>query len=288
MLPKLTILITGANGQLGLQIKLLSVSMPEYNYIFAEKSILQIEDKAQVDIFFSKNKIDICVNCAAYTAVDKAEQNKELALAVNTNAVGNLAKVCKQYGVKFIHLSTDYVFNGKAKIPYKETDVPEPVNFYGSTKLGGEQLAQLYNEQCIIIRTAWVYSMYGANFVKTMLRLLHEKESIQVVNDQYGSPTYAADLAHAIFSIIGSNIFVPGIYHFSNSGTITWYQFANQIALVTKSTCKVEPITTAQYYTPAARPAFSVLDTSLIQSTFNITISPWMDSLHKCIETIRL
>lgn len=280
------ILITGSQGQLGSEFHKISFAFPQYQFIFSDRKSLDITDEQAVNDFFSKNKITVCVNCAAYTAVDKAEQEKELAEKVNTTAVGYLAKACKEHDVQFIHISTDYVFNGKATRPYLSTDQTNPVNFYGSTKLAGEQMAIALNDKTIIIRTAWVYSSFGNNFVKTMMRLMKDRESIGVVNDQLGSPTYAGDLAEAIMHIINQDHFIPGVYHYTNEGITTWYNFAKEIAMLIKTKCVVNPISTEQFPTPAARPAYSVLDTEKIQSIFNLQIPNWQDSLQKCLAEI--
>ncbi len=278
-----TILITGAQGQLGREFQALQKLFPQYHFLFVGKNELQIANEDTVNSFFENNKIDVCVNCAAYTAVDKAEIEKELATAVNANAVGYLAKASKKYNSQFIHISTDYVFDGTANTPYKPDDKTNPVNFYGQTKLHGELEAIKENPNSMIIRTAWVYSRFGNNFVKTMMRLMNERESIGVVNDQRGAPTYAADLANAIMQIIDKNNFVSGIYHYSNKGNISWYDFAKQIATQINTTCTVNPITTSQFPTPAARPAYSVLDTEKISTTFGIEIREWKESLKECI-----
>jgi dTDP-4-dehydrorhamnose reductase len=281
---KKVILITGAPGQLGREFQALRESYPQYHFLFAGRNELQIADEDSVNIFFSTNVIDVCVNCAAYTAVDKAEQERELATSVNATAVGYLAKACKKYNSQFIHISTDYVFDGKATSPYKPDEKTNPVNFYGQTKLEGEINAFKKNENSIIIRTAWVYSSFGNNFVKTMMRLMKEKESIGVVNDQRGAPTFAGDLAAAIMQIIDKNNFVAGIYHYSNFGNISWFDFAKEIAEQINTACIVNPISTAQFPTPAARPAYSVLDTEKISSTFVLQINGWKESLRKCIK----
>lgn len=285
---KKIILITGANGQVGREFQQLAPHFKNYTFLFVTKEDLSIADENAVNNFFENNKIDICINCAAYTAVDKAETEKELATAVNATAVGYLAKVCKINGAKFIHISTDYVFDGKGTNPYKEDDQTNPVNYYGQTKLNGELNAVKENDQSIIIRTAWVYSSFGNNFVKTMMRLMNERETIGVVNDQYGCPTYAADLAAAIMQIIVSNNFVAGIYHYSNKAKISWYDFAREIADQIQSTCVVNGITTSQFPTPAARPAYSVLDTTKISSTYNTVIPEWKDSLQKCLALLKV
>ena len=284
---KKNILVTGANGQLGQEFRKIATLFLQCNFIFVTKEQLSITDEDAVNIFFKNNPIDICINCAAYTAVDKAETERELATTVNATAVGYLAKACRIYNAKFIHISTDYVSDGNGTNPYLENQQTNPVNFYGQTKLIGEQNALKENKETIIIRTAWVYSSFGNNFVKTMLRLMKERESIGVVNDQFGCPTYAADLAGAIMQIINGNNFISGIYHYSNKGKISWYDFAKEISLQTKSHCVVNGITTAQFPTPAARPSYSVLDTTKIADTFNIIIPEWKDSLKKCLLVLK-
>lgn len=281
-----TILITGANGQLGRCFQALSISNSHYSFLFTDKNSLQITDDDALNLFFKENKIDVCVNCAAYTAVDKAEIERDLAMEVNTNAVGYLAKTCKKYNTQFIHISTDYVFDGSANMPYKPEDKTNPVNFYGQTKLGGELNAIKENCASIIIRTAWVYSEYGNNFVKTMMRLMKDKESIGVVSDQRGAPTYAPDLAEAIMHIINKNNFVAGIYNYSNKGNISWYDFAKEIAAQISTNCIVNPICTAQFPTPAARPAYSILDLQKIEKVFSIETFQWNTSLQKCISKL--
>lgn len=280
------ILVTGSNGQLGSELKERSSSFSQFNFCFFSRNELAIDNVEEVEKAFSLLHPQYVINCAAYTAVDKAEAEKEAALAVNATAVGLLAKTAKKFGAKFLHVSTDYVFDGTSSQPLKEDDSVSPVNFYGETKLRGEQEAIKENEASIIIRTAWVYSSYGKNFVKTMLRLMREKESINVVADQWGSPTYAADLAEAILQIIESGKWQPGIYHFSNEGVINWAEFAEEIGRQMASSCKVTFITTDQYPTPAKRPAYSVLDKSKISATFGIAPKPWKESLQECLQKI--
>jgi len=283
---KKNILVTGANGQLGQDFRKIATLFLQCNFIFVTKEQLLITDEDAVNIFFKNNPIDICINCAAYTAVDKAETERDLATSVNATAVGYLAKASRIYNAKFIHISTDYVFDGKGTNPYTEIDVTNPVNFYGETKLNGEHKALKENKETIIIRTAWVYSSFGNNFVKTMLRLMKIKESIGIVNDQYGCPTYAADLAIAIMQIITSNNFIAGIYHYSNKGKISWYDFAKEISLQINSHCVVNGISTKEFPTPASRPFYSVLDTTKITDTFHIIIPEWKDSLKKCLSVL--
>lgn len=284
---KKNILVTGANGQLGMEFRALAHLNTDYNFLFASREELSITDTASVEKYFSENKINYCFNCAAYTAVDKAETETDLAFESNGTAVGNLAAVCKKYNALFIHISTDYVFNGNAVSPYKETDITDPVNAYGASKLLGEQEAVKNNEASIIIRTSWVYSSFGKNFVKTMLRLMGEKESISVVNDQFGCPTYANDLAEAMMMIIKNENIPAGIYNYSNKGMINWYEFAVAIKEISGSNCLVNPVPSSQYPTPAKRPKYSVMDTSKIQQTFNIDIPFWKESLEKCISILK-
>ncbi len=288
MAEKKTILVTGANGQLGNEMQVISTSFPAFNFLFVTKDELAIDNQEAVTNYFNNHAIDYCVNCAAYTAVDKAETETEKAMAVNATAVGNLAAVCKAHNALFIHVSTDYVFDGTATIPYTEDFPVAPVNMYGATKLKGEELAQQNNVGSIIIRTSWVYSSFGNNFVKTMLRLMREKESLNVVSDQVGCPTYAADLAVAIMQIIVSEkaISTPGIYNYSNTGVISWYQFADTIKELSGSKCLVNPIPSSSYPTPAKRPAYSVMNTTKIQQAFDINIPAWKDSLIKCLQLL--
>ena len=284
-----TILVTGSNGQLGSELRVLSASYPAYNFLFVSRDKLAIDDVDAVKKYFSEHSIQYCINCAAYTAVDKAEAEREKAFFINADAVGNLAKLCKQYNAVFIHVSTDYVFDGSATEPIKEDHPVNPIGVYGASKLKGEELALENNPDTIIIRTSWVYSSFGNNFVKTMLRLMKEKESINVVSDQRGCPTYAADLANAIMQIIAQNLELKtqnSIFNYSNSGNITWYDFAVAIKELTGSKCIVNPIPTSQYPTPAKRPQYSVLDTSKIQQTFGINVPVWKNSLEKCLSIL--
>lgn len=284
-----TILVTGANGQLGNELKVIASRFPGYHFLFVTKEELAIEDNDAVRNYFAANEPAYCINCAAYTAVDKAETEKDRAFLINTTATGDLAAVCRQYHVQFIHISTDYVFDGTAKQPYRETDNTCPINTYGESKLKGEELAMENDPSSIIIRSSWVYSSFGHNFVKTMLRLMKEKDSVNVVNDQYGCPTYAADLAETIMKIIssGKSREMPGIYNYANAGMTNWYEFALAIKGLTGSSCKVNPIPASQYPTPAMRPAYSALDTSKIRQTFNVIIPGWKESLQNCLQLLK-
>lgn len=292
MNSRLKILVTGANGQLGKELRDLSSEYSQFEFIFLSREDLPIHHFGLVRNFFKTLKPDYCINAAAYTAVDRAELEKDIAMQVNAEAVGVLAAVCKSHHTKFIHISTDYVFNGKADYPYTENFPTDPVNAYGDTKLEGEKQAMQFNPDSIIIRTSWVYSYHGKNFVKTILRLLNEKEEISVVNDQLGSPTYAADLAETIMQIIinakASDVnWIPGIYHFSNEGVISWYDFAVAIKEISGSQCRINPVPTSAYPTQAKRPAYSVLDKTKIQNSFDIPLKDWKKSLEKCIEKIK-
>ena len=286
-MSKPSILITGANGQLGQEFQALSDRFPQYEFYFTSRDSLSLEQEETIVAYFQKHSIDYCVNCAAYTAVDKAEADYDKAYQVNAAAVKVLAEQCEQYHTKLIHISTDYVFNGQSPHPYKETDSTDPVNKYGASKLAGEQFCVQENPSSIIIRTAWVYSEFGNNFVKTMLRLMKERESINVVNDQVGAPTYAADLANSIMEIIAGGKWEAGIYHYSNLGKISWYDFAVAIKELSGLTCAVNPIPSSSYPTPAKRPSFSLLDTSKIRNQFGIQIPEWKASLQQCLNQLK-
>jgi dTDP-4-dehydrorhamnose reductase len=284
-----TVLVTGSGGQLGMELWKLSEQYPNYNFLFTTKENLPVDNFEAVKTFFEQQQIHHCINCAAYTAVDKAESEKETAFLINADAAGNLAAICKAHQAQFIHISTDYVFDGTSDIPYKEEDKISPINIYGQSKLRGEELVLNNDPNAVIIRTSWVYSFFGHNFVKTMVRLLKEKESINVVNDQYGCPTYAADLAIAIMTIIEKETGEhshAGIFNYCNEGVVTWYEFAKAIKKYIKSKCAIEPIPSSAYPTAAKRPRYSVLDTSKITGTFGITIPGWKDSLHACLSLL--
>jgi dTDP-4-dehydrorhamnose reductase len=281
-----TILVTGANGQLGREMQVIAAAYPACNFLFVSRETLSIEDAAAVKDYLDLHTVNVLVNCAAYTAVDKAESEPVKAFAVNGYAVGTLATVCREKNIGFIHISTDYVFDGTATTPYKENDPVHPIGVYGASKLKGEELALQNNPASIIIRTSWVYSSFGNNFVKTMLRLMKERSSINVVDDQLGCPTYAADLAAAVMQIIAGETQTPGIYNFSNSGIINWFQFASAIKELSGSSCIVHPIPSSQYPTPAKRPAYSVLDTEKIQTVFGVTVPAWKQSLERCLQIL--
>ena len=286
MANKINILVTGANGQVGQVFQELAKSNTDFHFIFAGREDLPIEDIEKLNSFFKENTFHYCINAAAYTAVDLAETEKEKALLMNATAVKNIAALCFKHEIKFIHFSTDYVFNGLGNTPYKTDDATDPVNYYGYTKLQGEQEAMKVNPDSIIIRTSWLYSAYGKNFVKTMLHLMKTREQISVVNDQYGSPTYAVDLGEAVLKIIENKEWKPGIYHYCNSGIINWFQFANAIKNEAALNCEVAGIPTESYPTPAKRPAYSALDTEKIQSVYQLTIPHWEVSLQTCIKKL--
>jgi dTDP-4-dehydrorhamnose reductase len=285
------VLVTGANGQVGQELRVLAASYPTFEFIFTSHDIMPVNDEAAVQKIFATHRPAYCINCAAYTAVDKAESEQDIAYQVNAEGTRILAAACKVNNTRFIHISTDYVFNGQSPAPYTEDAATDPVNTYGASKLKGEQLCLQYNPETIIIRTAWVYSSFGKNFVKTMMKLMQDRPAISVVSDQVGAPTYAADLAKCMMHIVAGDHsstinWVPGIYHYSNQGRISWHEFAVAIKELIGSACTVNPIPSEQYPTPAKRPAFSLLDTNKIRNTFNCTIPQWKDSLVQCIKLL--
>lgn len=282
----LKILITGSNGQLGSEIKKIAPDHSNFNFIFSERNDFSLENEDDILYFLNFKKPDIIVNCAAFTAVDKAESERESANAINHLAVATISKWCFQNNCRLIHISTDYVFDGNSEIPLLESDVTNPINFYGESKLLGENACLKNNLNSIIIRTSWVYSEFGNNFVKTMLRLMSEKSAINVVNDQIGSPTYAADLAQTILTIIESGKWTAGIYNFSNEGAISWYDFAVAIKNISKSNCTVNGIPSSEFPTPAKRPNYSLLNKNKIKTTFNITIPDYETSLIVCLNRL--
>lgn len=288
VLPK--ILVTGANGQLGKELQELANTATGYEFVFTSHNELPVDDAITVNEAIQKIQPDFLVNCAAYTAVDKAETEKEKAFRINGEAPGILAGACAANNCRLIHISTDYVFSGEGTRPYKETDATGPAGVYGASKLMGEEKALANDPRAIIIRTSWVYSQYGHNFVKTMLRLMNEKESISIVNDQQGSPTWAAGLAKAILHFIESmqhnQAPVGGIYHYCDEGITNWHEFASAIKEYTGSPCNVLAISTAEYPTPAKRPAWSVLDTGKIVKEQQVNILPWKTQLQKCLRQL--
>lgn len=281
------ILVTGANGQLGNEMKnILEKECPGVT-LYTDIQELDLLDAQAVGLFVSKNEITHIVNCAAYTAVDKAEEDKALCAAVNIDAVKNLANAADAVGAKIIHISTDYVFDGTAHRPYKESDKVNPMSQYGTTKRTGETALIALAPESIIIRTSWLYSIYGNNFVKTMIRLGKERDQLKVVCDQVGTPTYAKDLAKAIYVILMSHQWVEGIYHFSNEGACSWYDFTKSIHRIANiTTCNVLPIPTEDYPTAAARPSYSILNKSKIKATYGVEIPHWEESLRECINRL--
>lgn len=285
------ILITGSKGQLGSKIKDLSVDYQNFSFTFTDLDELDITNLNSVLDFFKIEKPDIVINCAAYTAVDKAEDDYENAFKINALGPENLAKACNVYNSKFIHISTDYVFDGKEREnPYLESDFTSPQSVYGSTKLEGENLVLKNLQDAIIIRTAWLYSEYGHNFVKTMLNLAQSRTELSVVNDQVGSPTYAGDLAHAVLQIsmqyFEKNYWESGIYHFSNIGKCTWFEFAKEIFKIKNINIKVNPVTSEEFPSKVKRPKYSVLDKEKIISTYKIDVPEWRDSLKIVLEKL--
>ena len=283
----LNILVTGSNGQLGSEIQELSSLFP-YTFFFTCKDQLDISDEQAIKSFVEKNAISAIINCAAYTAVDKAESEEALADTINHQAIKHLASIAKEKNIKLIHISTDYVFDGTSHKPYREIDTTNPQSVYGKTKLDGENaLLQGELPNSIIIRTSWVYSSYGANFVKTMLRLGKEKDALGVIYDQVGTPTYAKDLAKVILDILPKiNTTQTQIYNYSNEGVASWYDFAQEIMQMAKLTCKINPIETSQYPTPAKRPHYSLLNKAKIKNEFGIEIPYWENSLEECLRKI--
>ena len=282
----MNILITGCNGQLGNEMQLLEKENPQHTYFNTDVAELDITDQAAIEKMVMDNQIDGIVNCAAYTAVDKAEDNQELCHQLNTIAPGYLAAAVEKRGGWMIQISTDYVFDGTNHTPYTENEPTCPNSVYGVTKLEGEQAAQKACQKTMIIRTAWLYSTFGNNFVKTMIRLGKEKPELGVIFDQIGTPTYAHDLAVAIFAAINQGV-VPGIYHFSNEGVISWYDFTKAIHRIAGiTTCHVRPLHTAEYPTPANRPHYSVLDKTKIKTVYGIEVPYWEESLAVCVDKL--
>ena len=278
------ILITGCNGQLGNELQLLEKNYPNHQWLNTDVEELDITNQLAVNQFVAENKVDGIVNCAAYTAVDKAESDRQLATALNTEAPAYLAAAIEKRGGWLLHISTDYVFDGTNHTPYVETDTPCPDSVYGSTKLAGEMGVMKFCRKTMIIRTGWLYSTFGNNFVKTMLRLGRERDKLGVVFDQVGTPTYAHDLAQAIMTAIEQGV-KPGIFHFSDEGVCSWYDFAKAIhRMAGINRCQVRPLHTEEYPTPASRPHYSVLDKTKIKQTYGIVIPQWEESLQKCLE----
>lgn len=278
-----TVLVTGSRGQLGSELQQLVKSYSSLNFIFTDVDELDITSKEQIDKFVSLHSVDYIVNCAAYTAVDAAEDNVDACYAINRDAVKNIGEVAKKHNVKVIHVSTDYVFDGKNHIPYTEDMSVAPESIYGKSKLAGELLLQEVCPQSVIIRTSWLYSSFGNNFVKTMIRLGQERDNLNVVFDQIGTPTYARDLARVIMHILSFEAWNSGLYHFSNEGVCSWYDFTKTIHRIADITCNVQPILSKDYPTKATRPFYSVLNKEKIKKVYNIQIPHWEKSLEECI-----
>ncbi|MBE9467369.1 MAG: dTDP-4-dehydrorhamnose reductase [Bacteroidetes bacterium] len=285
------ILVTGADGQLGNELRNIALNYKKFNFIFTDVKNLDITNINDVELFFESHPIDYIINCAAYTAVDKAETNEDAANKINVIGVKNLVALSQKYSSKLVHISTDYVFDGTNFKPYVESDATNPVSVYGKTKLEAEKAIRSSAIEAIIIRTSWLYSSFGNNFVKTMIKLGTERDELNVIFDQVGTPTYAYDLAKTILDIINQStendsVFSQDIYHFSNHGVCSWYDFAKAIMELSKINCKINAIESKDYPTPATRPFYSVLNKSKIQNTFNILIPFWRDSLSQCIKKI--
>lgn len=281
------ILVTGANGQLGQCLQKISSQFEEFEFIFTDSETLDITNKEEVNDFFWQNAPDFCINAAAYTAVDLAETDIEKAFLVNADGTENLAEACAENNAQFIHVSTDYVFDGENNLAYTEEDFTNPLGVYGASKLAGDELALEVNPCSVILRTSWVYSEFGKNFVKTMLNFFATKEELNIVADQFGQPTNANDLAEAIMKIIKSEKITPGIFNFSNLGRISWFDFAEKIAELSEAKIKLNAIETSQYPTPAKRPKNSVLDLGKISKTYAIQLKPWEESLEDCIQILQ-
>ena len=282
------ILVTGATGQVGSELKVLATRYSQLDWVFADRSLLDLSNLKVISQVLDEIQPQIIINCAAYTAVDKAESETELADILNHQAVAVLAQWTKANSCQFLHLSTDYVFDGNSSAPLNEEAATGPINVYGQTKWAGEQACLRENPNAIVIRTSWVYSAFGANFVKTMSRLMQERNSLNVVNDQIGSPTYAADLAEAIVTIIIHPNWQAGIYHYSNAGEISWYEFAAAVQEIGGFDCQITGIPSTDYPTPARRPKYSLLDKSKIATTFGVAVPEYRESLEKCMGLIRL
>jgi len=281
------IAVTGSNGQLGKEFARIAALHPRFQFTFLSKEEFPLEDNKKIETWLIRHPIDIFIHCAAYTTVDKAESEKEKAFKLNSEAPGLIATILSKEKTRLIYISTDYVFDGTSTVPLKEDNATNPLNIYGASKLEGEHLVLQNNPLSQVIRTSWLYSSFGNNFVKTMIRLMKERKFIRVVNDQKGSPTYAGDLAGAILQMLEKDNFIPGIYHYSNEGETTWYEFAEEIKKLTGSTCEILPIPTSDYPTPAKRPTYSLMDKSKIKKVYGIQIPNWQTSLAFCIEILK-
>ncbi len=285
------ILVTGGNGQLGHALRKAAAAFPEFNLIYTDYDVLDITNPEAVSEYFNTNTPDACINCAAYTAVDKAETEEEKAFQLNFQGALALAEACTAHHLPLLHVSTDYVFNGRSSVPYQESDDTDPESVYGSSKMRGEAAVIGTDVNHIVVRTSWLYSEFGVNFAKRMKELMQERPELNVVFDQAGTPTYAVDLAAALLQILRHRtehpeIAVGGVYHYSNEGVTSWYDFAVAIKEMTGATTRVSPITSDKYPTPAKRPSFSVLNKEKIKTTFGISIPYWRDSLAECLKHI--
>lgn len=280
------ILITGANGQLGNEIRVASAHFPQFRFFFTDVTELDICNREAVHAYMAENHMDGIVNCAAYTAVDKAEDDAETCFRINRDAVKNLAEAAREYKLDIIHVSTDYVFDGKSYLPYTEVMPVNPSSVYGKSKLEGERILMEICPEAVIVRTSWLYSSFGNNFVKTMLRLGQERDMLNVIFDQVGTPTYAADLAVALLSILAAGKPAAGIYHYSNEGVCSWYDFTRSIHRLAGISCDLVPIESKEYPVRTPRPHFSVLNKAKIKQTYGIEILHWEDSLEKCIRLL--
>lgn len=280
------ILVTGSGGQLGSEIKSLSEELTKLTFDFTDFPETDITNRDQINELFEAGQYDYCINCAAYTAVDKAEEDRDVADSINVLGSENLARACNVWGTTLFHISTDFVFDGTSSKPLAETEPTHPVNYYGTSKLKGEQAVADHLKQYFIFRTSWLYSTFGNNFVKTMLRLSQSKDQLGIIADQIGSPTYARDLARVILKIIDSQSTAYGLYHYSNEGVASWYDFTCAIFEYRNIQTKVNPIPTTNYPTPAARPHYSVMDKAKFRDTFGIEISHWRDSLKQCLKAM--
>lgn len=284
----MNILITGSNGQLGNEIRVLAEDYPDFEFLYTDIAELDITDPSKVEAYFVANQPQVIINCAAYTAVDKAESDEATTYLINAKAVENLSKSASAIGALMVHISTDYVFDGKSYLPYNETDITNPQSVYGRSKLAGEIAVGQYAGKGLILRTSWLYSAFGSNFVKTMIRYGNERDELNVVFDQVGTPTYARDLARTILDIIPQALHHSGteLFHYSNEGVASWYDFARTVITFSGINCEIKPILTKDYPLPAPRPCFSVLNKSKIKETYNIRIPYWSDSVKHCIDRL--
>lgn len=285
-----SILVTGANGQVGQELAALAGSYP-FDFLFTDRSTLDIADREAVEAYTAANPIDVIINCAAYTAVDKAETETDAAMRINAEAVGNLVAAANRNNALMCHISTDFVYDGEKPVPYEETDGTNPLSVYGTSKLEGEKLVTRDAKRYLILRTSWVYSTFGNNFVKTMQRLGRERDELGVIFDQAGTPTYARDLARTILDIVQKEMREPlsanQVYHYSNEGVTSWFDFAKAVMELSGIECRIQPIRTEAYPTPAKRPCYSVMDKTKIKNAYSIEIPYWRDSLKECITAMK-